>query len=164
MRNEHQPAPTSSHASFLIPHSTFIIHHLKGFAMSYNILTVDDSPTVRAVIGKTLRLAGIDLGDLHEAGNGEEALEILREQWIDLVFADINMPVMNGIELVERMSEHGIMQTIPVVIVSTEGSATRIDQLKRKGIVEYIRKPFTPESLKTVVDKILGEKNERKPD
>ena len=127
--------------------------------MSYNILTVDDSPTVRAVIGKTLRIAGVDLGQLYEAGNGKEAMEILRCNWSDMGFADINMPVMTGIELVERMNEHGIMQTIPVVVVSTEGSATRIQQLQRKGVVEYMRKPFTPESVRTIVDKVLGEKN-----
>ncbi len=127
--------------------------------MPYNILVVDDSQTVRAVIRKTLDLAGVDVGEIHEAGNGQEALDILRDNWLDLVFADINMPVMTGIEMVDRMSADGLLKTVPVVIVSTEGSATRVEQLKAKGVSAYIRKPFTPEIIREVVDEVLGARN-----
>lgn len=123
--------------------------------MALNILIVDDSKVVRSVIKKTLDIAGVDIGKIFEAGDGKEALEILDKEWIDLVFADINMPVMTGLEMVDRMKEDGILQTIPVVIVSTEGSETRIEELKAKGIRAYIRKPFTPETIKKVVDDIM---------
>lgn len=123
--------------------------------MALNILIVDDSKVVRSVIKKTLDIAGVDAGKIFEAGDGKEALEILDKEWIDLVFADINMPVMTGLEMVDRMKEDGILQTIPVVIVSTEGSETRIEELKAKGIRAYIRKPFTPETIKKVVDDIM---------
>ena len=71
------------------------------------------------------------------------------------------MPNMTGIELVEKMSEDGLMKSIPVVIISTEGSATRIEQLMNKGITAYIRKPFAPEQIKEIVDKIVGGQNEQ---
>jgi len=127
--------------------------------MSLNVLVVDDSATVRAVIAKTLEIAGVSVGELHQATNGEEALQILDDNWVDIIFADINMPVMTGIEMIERMNEDGLLKTIPVVIVSTEGSKTRIEELKNKGVSAYIRKPFTPEQIKDIVDKIMGERD-----
>lgn len=128
--------------------------------MALNILVVDDSAVVRAVISKTLKLAGIPVGELYQAGNGKEALEILNDNWVDLVFSDINMPVMGGVEMIEKMSADGLLKTIPVVVVSTEGSATRIEQLKSRGISAYIRKPFTPELVRKVVDDIIGRQDE----
>lgn len=128
--------------------------------MAYNILVVDDSITVRAVIAKTLKIAEVPVGRLFQAANGKEALDILEKEWVDLVFADINMPVMSGLEMVDRMYEIGMLNTIPVVIVSTEGSATRIEELKSKGVSAYIRKPFTPETLSQVIDELMGGRDE----
>jgi two-component system chemotaxis response regulator CheY len=128
--------------------------------MALNILVVDDSMTVRAVIAKTLHLAELPINELYQASNGKEALDILNDHRIDLVLADINMPVMSGIEMIEKMSEDGLLKTIPVIIVSTEGSTTRIEHLKSKGISAYVRKPFTPEKIREVVDDILGGRNE----
>ncbi len=124
--------------------------------MSINILVVDDSKTVRAVIEKTLRLSGITIGNIYHAGNGKEALEVLKNNWVDLVLTDINMPVMNGVELIEEMSQDELLKTIPIAIVSTEGSQTRVEELKAKGVKAYLRKPFTPESLKNLVVELLG--------
>jgi two-component system chemotaxis response regulator CheY len=127
--------------------------------MSLNVLLVDDSITVRSVMEKTLHLAGIQTNTVLHAANGKEALEILGNEWVDLIFADINMPVMNGVEMIEKMSHDGLMKTIPVVVVSTEGSQTRIEQLKDKGITAYIRKPFQPEDFKAIVDDLTGLNN-----
>ena len=91
----------------------------------YNILIVDDSATIRAVIKKTLQIAEVPTAEVWEAANGQEALEVMRDEWVDIVFADINMPVMNGLVMVERMEEEGLLETVPVVIVSTEGSKQR---------------------------------------
>ncbi len=124
--------------------------------MAYNILIVDDSAIVRAVIGKTLRLAGVDVGQVFEAANGREALERIEKEWVDLVFADINMPVMNGMELVDELARRGMLRDLPVVMVSTERSVTRIEELKTKGVRAYLRKPFTPELIRDVVEKLLG--------
>jgi len=130
--------------------------------MALNILIVDDSHTVRAVIAKTLKLTEIPIDQLYQASNGKEALTVLQTNWVDLIFTDINMPEMNGIELIEKMSEDGILKTIPVVVISTDGSITRIEQLKSKGVSAYIRKPFTPELIKSVVQKILGEQDAKR--
>lgn len=127
--------------------------------MAYNILVVDDSNVIRKVLIKTLSLAKVPVGEVFEAANGKEALEILDGSWIDLVFADINMPVMNGVEMIEKMSESGMLNNIPVVIISTEGSLTRIEELKAKGVKAYVRKPFTPEAIKEVVQDVMGGSN-----
>jgi len=129
--------------------------------MSFNILIVDDSKTIRSVIKKTLEIANIPLGEIHEAENGSEALKILQSQWIDLVFADINMPVMSGIEMIEQMSRDQILEKTPVIIVSTEGSKTRIDDLFKMGVKAYIRKPITPEMIRNVVRDVMGDYDEK---
>lgn len=128
--------------------------------MAYNILVVDDSVIVRSVIKKTLDIAGVDVGELYEAGNGKEALAALQEKWVDLVLADINMPEMTGIEMVDKMAQDGLMKTVPVIMVSTEGSQTRVEELKSKGVRAYIRKPFTPEIIREVIDQVLGASDE----
>jgi two-component system chemotaxis response regulator CheY len=107
------------------------------------------------VIKKTLSIADIPTKNVWEAANGLEALEVLHKEWVDIVFADINMPEMNGIELVERMNDEGMIDTIPVVIVSTEGSKQRIEELRNKGVKAYLRKPFAPESLKNIIGELL---------
>lgn len=123
--------------------------------MALNVLIVDDSATVRAVIGKTLRLAELPIQELHEASNGVEALAQLKAHWVDLVFTDLNMPEMDGVALVGKMSEDDLLKTVPVIVVSTEGSATRIEELKRKGIRAFVRKPFTPETIREAVENVL---------
>ncbi|MCP3885883.1 MAG: response regulator [Propionibacteriaceae bacterium] len=131
--------------------------------MAYNILLVDDSPTVRAVLKKTLALAQVPTNEIHQAGNGKEALDILADNWIDIVFADINMPIMGGVEMVEKMGDDGMLRTIPVVVVTTEGGTTRMEQLLARGVRAYVRKPFTPEIIRNVVLDILGEAKDEQP-
>ena len=129
--------------------------------MSFNILIVDDSKTIRSVIKKTLLIAGVPTGDLYEASNGREGLQIMKDNWVDLCFADINMPVMNGIEMIEKMLADNMLEKLPVVIVSTEGSKTRIEELFRKGVRAYLRKPITPEIIRNVVKEVLGDYDEK---
>ena len=124
--------------------------------MAFNILIVDDSVTVRAVISKALNLAGVPINELHEAGNGEEALSILESSWVDLVFCDLSMPVMGGEEMVAAMNENGMIDSIPVVVVSSAGSEPRVARLMENGVKDFIQKPFTPERIKEVVDQVMG--------
>ena len=128
--------------------------------MSYNILIVDDSKTIRSVIKKTLDIAGVPVGDLYEAENGKEALDVMNSNWIDLIFADINMPVMTGIEMIKKMSEDNTLDKTPVIIVSTEGSKTRIDDLLELGVRAYLRKPINQEDLRNIVEEVMGGNNE----
>jgi two-component system chemotaxis response regulator CheY len=124
--------------------------------MAFNILLVDDSVTVRSVISKALHLAGVDINLLYQAANGLEALEILEAEWIDIVLCDISMPVMDGETLVRKMGENGMINSIPVVIVSSAGSEPRIQRLRDMGVRDYIQKPFTPERIREVVDSVMG--------
>jgi two-component system, chemotaxis family, chemotaxis protein CheY len=124
--------------------------------MSYAILIVDDSAIVRKMVRKSVGMSGIDVGTIYEAGNGREALAVLAANWIDIVFADLNMPEMNGMELVEKMAEDSLLVSTPVVIVSSEQSETRIAELKSRGIRAYLKKPFRPEGFRAVVHDVLG--------
>jgi two-component system chemotaxis response regulator CheY len=123
--------------------------------MGINILIVDDSSVMRAMILKTLRMSGLSLGDVYEASNGVEGLEILNMRWMDLVILDINMPVMNGEDMMIRMKANSELSDIPVIVISTEGSKTRIDGLTKMGAI-FIRKPFTPEIVRDAVNQSLG--------
>jgi two-component system, chemotaxis family, chemotaxis protein CheY len=123
--------------------------------MAVNVLIVDDSAVMRAMIQKTMQLSGLQLGEIHQAANGREGLEALERQWIDLVIADINMPVMTGEEMIEHMQKSPSLKTIPTIVISTEGSQTRIDRLHRKGAL-FIHKPFSPEMIRDTVKRVLG--------
>ncbi|MEW6234413.1 MAG: response regulator [Candidatus Omnitrophota bacterium] len=125
--------------------------------MSLSILVVDDSRVVHAVIAKTLEMAEIPVKKIFDAMNGKEALDILRSNPIDLVFSDIHMPIMDGVEMIENMWADDQLKKIPVVVVSSEGSQTRVKELVNFGVKSYIRKPFTPEMIREVVDKVMGE-------
>lgn len=123
--------------------------------MAYKILIVDDSIVVKAVMIKSLGQSEIPIKEIFEAANGKDALDILQMTPIDLVFADINMPVMSGVELVEKMHADARLKDIPVIIISTEGSATRMEYLKEMGIKAYVRKPFTAEQIQTAVRTVM---------
>jgi two-component system chemotaxis response regulator CheY len=124
--------------------------------MSFSILIADDSEIIREVLERTLHMTKISFSNIFKVANGAEALTLLKDQWIDLVFTDIHMPVMGGIELIENMHSSPEYRDIPVVVISTEGSATRIDQLKSLDIKGYLRKPFTPESIRDILNATLG--------
>jgi len=124
--------------------------------MALNIMIVDDSPVMRAFIRKTVGLTGLDVGEYCEAGDGEDALTLLRERWMDLVLTDINMPRMNGAEFVRRLESDELLRTIPVIVVSTDSSHSRVRQMLALGAKGYITKPFLPEALRDEVEKVLG--------
>jgi len=121
----------------------------------YHILIVDDSSVTRELIRRTLQLSLGEKIVFYEAGHGMAALDILRDEWVDVVFSDINMPVMNGIALVDEMASRGLLDYIPVIIVSTDQSVTRMEELKGKGVTAYLKKPFTPENIRDTVTRYL---------
>ena len=123
--------------------------------MNLNVLIVDDSAVMRAMIRRTLGLCGIAVGEIHEAGNGVEALEQLAAHWVDLALLDVNMPVMDGEELLTRIRASEEWRALAVIIVSTESSDTRLARLRAHG-VEIVHKPFTPEQLRNTILKVTG--------
>jgi two-component system chemotaxis response regulator CheY len=128
--------------------------------MPQDVLIVDDSSTIRQMVKRTLTLAGLDVGEVYEASNGVEALARLNDHHVAVMLVDINMPTMNGIQLLTRMQQNAGLKDIPVVIVSTEGSKQRLEELRRIGACGYVRKPFHPEQLRDVLKPLLGVKDD----
>ena len=124
--------------------------------MAFNLLIVDDSSTIRGIIKKALRQTELPLGELLEAGNGQAGLEMMRAHWVDLVLADLNMPGMNGVEMIAAMGEDPLLAKTPVIVVSSEGNATVLDSLLSQGVKDVVRKPFEPVLLRMVIQKALG--------
>ena len=123
--------------------------------MALNILVVDDSTVMRKMIIKTMGMCGIPIGEIKQAANGREGLEELGKSWIDIVILDINMPIMNGEEMIDEKQQDPEIKDIPVIVISTEGSSTRIERLKEKG-ARFIKKPFTPEIIRDTIYEITG--------
>lgn len=123
--------------------------------MAYNILIVDDSQTMRKIIQKSVVLSGFELGECWQAGNGREALDMLRSRTVDLILADLNMPVMNGLEMLRELQSDEKRRGIPVVLITTEGSEKRLEEGRALGIKGYIQKPFHPEEIRDVLHHIL---------
>ena len=124
--------------------------------MSFNVLIVDDSSSMRAVIKKIIALSGFRMDGCIEAGNGREGLLALEREWVDVIISDINMPEMNGLEMLRKLKEHSLYQRIPVIVVSTEGSEERINEAVRCGAKGFVKKPFLPEDLKKMLHDVLG--------
>jgi two-component system chemotaxis response regulator CheY len=124
--------------------------------MALNIMIVDDSPVMRTFIRKVVSLTGLDLKEVFEAGDGQDALNLLRECWTDLVLTDINMPRMNGEEFVRLKEEDELLRDIPVIVVSTDSTQSRIQRMLSLGAKGYISKPFLPEVLRDEVKKVMG--------
>ncbi len=115
--------------------------------MGIKVLIVDDSMLIRQVIKKVIRQVEIEIDAFLMAGDGQEALKILGEQDVDLVLSDINMPGMDGIQMLMQLRQMEDKETLPVIMVSTEGSEERINEAMELGASGYVLKPFTPERL-----------------
>jgi two-component system chemotaxis response regulator CheY len=125
--------------------------------MAFKILIVDDSLPMRSVIKKTIKASGFGAADFLEASDGQEALKVLGHEWLDLVITDYNMPNMNGMELIQEMKKDEILGSIPVLVVTTEGSRKKVQEFLDMGASGYTKKPFTPESIRQKLTQILGE-------
>ncbi len=128
--------------------------------MTFNILVVDDSLPMRKVIKKTIKASGFTNAEYAEASDGFEALKVLEDKWVDIVVTDYNMPNMDGMKLIEEMKTDETLSTIPVLVITTEGSRGKVDEFISKGAAGYIKKPFTPEEIRSKLHEILGENND----
>jgi two-component system chemotaxis response regulator CheY len=124
--------------------------------MAFNLLIVDDSNSMRTVVRKIVGLTGLEVNQILEAENGRKALDILGGNWVDAVILDINMPEMNGLELLKQMSEDSVMKNIPVVMMTTEASEAHMKTAFELGAKGFIRKPFVPEELRKMLLGVLG--------
>ncbi len=113
-----------------------------------DILIVDDSAGIRKILQRVIRQAEVPLGVVHEAGDGCEALEVLKTHTVGLILSDINMPNMNGLELLSRIKADAAFKNVPVVMVSTEGNQATVLEAVQLGAAGYVRKPFNAEQIK----------------
>jgi len=120
------------------------------------VLIVDDSSVMRKIVERSLRQAGLDLGEVLEAGNGAEALMEVQKGSLDLILSDINMPAVDGLEFLKNLAGVEAAKGVPVVMITTEGSEARVVEALSHGAKGYIRKPFTPEQVKERIAPLLG--------
>jgi two-component system chemotaxis response regulator CheY len=113
-----------------------------------DVLIVDDSAAIRKILQRVLRQAEVPVGNIFEAGDGLEAIEKLKTEKIGLILSDVNMPNMNGLELLSHLKASEAWKDLPVVIVSTEGSQAKVLEAVQLGAAGYVRKPFNTEQIK----------------
>lgn len=123
--------------------------------MSKRLLIVDDSPVMRSFVKRTLQIAGMTPQECLEASNGAEALQILGNYQPDLILTDINMPVLDGESLLKALKADPANRDIPVVVVSTDSTENRVETLLSLGASGYVKKPFAPECLSELLDKVV---------
>lgn len=128
--------------------------------MPGRLMIVDDSPVMRAFVKRTIAVSGFPVSEILEASNGREALDKLRaaaaQPPVDLILTDINMPVMDGEQLIGELKADAGLRSIPVVVVSTDSTEKRVGALLKLGASDYVRKPFPPERLSEVLSALLG--------
>ncbi len=110
-----------------------------------NVLIVDDSSTMRKIISRSLRQAGLAVDDIFEAADGIEGLNALSANKVDLILSDINMPNMDGLEFIKAVRANG--NKVPIVMITTEGGEDILKEAISSGASDSIKKPFTPEQL-----------------
>src|SRR5437868_1928367 len=118
-------------------------------------MIVDDSAAIRKILRRVLEKAEVPLGEIYEASDGLEALKVLESKQVQLILCDINMPNMDGIQLLEKVKADEHMRAVPFVMVTTEGSQARVMQAIELGAAGYVKKPFTPEQIKEKLTGIL---------
>ena len=121
--------------------------------MSLDVLIVDDSAAIRKILQRMLGQTGVTLGKVVEAGDGLEALERLKTQPVNLILSDINMPNMDGIQLLTELKSKAESKNIPVIMITTEGGEAKVMEALSLGASGYVRKPFTSDQIK---EKLVG--------
>jgi len=118
-----------------------------------NVLIVDDSSAIRKILQRVLQQTELPIGAVYEAGDGMEALAVLKDKTVGLIFSDINMPNMDGLQLLGNLRANDAWKQIPVLMITTEGSKAKVMEALDLGAIGYVRKPFTPDQIK---DKLVA--------
>jgi two-component system chemotaxis response regulator CheY len=121
--------------------------------MPLDVLIVDDSAAIRKILQRVLRQTDVPIGEVFEAGDGLEALDVMNAHKVGLVLSDINMPNMDGLQLLGEIKAKSEWKTVPIVMITTEGSHNKVIEAVNLGAAGYVRKPFTAEQIK---EKLLG--------
>ena len=142
--------------------------------MPINILVVDDALTMRKVIVKTIKISGDYAAKIFEAGNGIEALKVLNNNWVDLIITGLNMPEMDGMELIKNIKNNPDYSKLPIIVVTSRSRKDIKDderwfepeahQPQAELKTKYLKKPFHPEQLRDIIFSVIGEEYARKRD
>ncbi len=121
--------------------------------MAFDVLIVDDSAAIRKILQRVLRQSDLPVGAIVEAGDGVEALEALKQHKVGLILSDINMPNMDGLQLLSTVRADATWKDVPILMITTEGSQNKVLEAVNLGASGYVRKPFTAEQIK---EKLVG--------
>ena len=121
--------------------------------MPFDVLIVDDSAAIRKILQRVLRQAEMNVGEVFEAGDGVEALASLKDHKVGLILSDINMPNMDGLQLLSQIRASAEWKNLPVLMITTEGSQNKVLEAVNLGASGYVRKPFTADQIK---EKLVG--------
>lgn len=124
--------------------------------MTTTVLIIDDSPILRRAIRKSVTMAGVPDAQIFEAGNGQEALQVMSSRPIELVLLDLHMPVMDGEQFAQVWSQSPQHKGVTVAVVSTESNQDRLDRLKALGVADFLPKPFEPEAITRLIQRRMG--------
>ena len=125
--------------------------------MALDVLIVDDSTAIRKILLRVLTQTDLTIGEVFEACDGVEALKMLEARQVGLVLSDINMPNMDGLQLLTSVRSRPEWNAIPVIMITTEGSQAKVMEAVKLGAQGYVRKPFTAEQIKEKISSCLGE-------
>jgi two-component system chemotaxis response regulator CheY len=123
--------------------------------MESDVLVVDDSAAIRKILQRVLRQTGMAIRTIYEAGDGQEAMTLLGNHRVDLVLTDINMPNMDGLQLLASLKSSPEWRGISVVMITTEGGEAKVAEAVKLGAAGYVRKPFTADQIKEKLAGIL---------
>jgi two-component system, chemotaxis family, chemotaxis protein CheY len=119
--------------------------------MDLNVLIVDDSAAIRKILVRVLSQTDLPIKQVHEANDGSEALKIVEANDVSLILSDINMPNVDGLELLTQLRNSAKWKDLSVVMITTEGSQAKVMEAVQLGAKGYVRKPFTAEQIKEKV-------------
>jgi two-component system, chemotaxis family, chemotaxis protein CheY len=121
-----------------------------------NLLIVDDSTAIRKILLRVLNQTGLPLGQVLEAGDGKQALDLIQDHKVSLILSDINMPNMDGLELLRALRGSEKWHDVPVVMITTEGGQARVEEAIALGATSYVRKPFSADLLRDKLAALLS--------
>jgi len=124
--------------------------------MAFNVLIVDDSSTMRKIVLRNLKQTGLDVGEVYQAGDGQEALAVLGDNTVHLILSDWNMPNMDGLGLVQAVRSNPDNAHIRIIMITTEGGETKVDEAIAAGANGYVKKPFTADDLEKELRPVIA--------